>query len=496
MSTSIKKDFSTNRDRTSLSPLVYGKIPPQATDLEEAVLGACMLERESFEEVIAILPTEDCFYVDAHQKIYRAMKELYSSGSAIDLLTITEHLRKGKDLELIGGAYFLSRLTMSVMSSAHVQDHSRIVMEKYIQRELIKVCGSIVSMAYDDSTDAFELMDDLHAQYNTITELVTGGTDDTVGKVYGKIIDNIDFQRKNHSVLTGVDTGFSELNDMTSGWQETDLIIVGGRPSKGKTALGLNFALNAAITEIVNKRAVGIFSLEMENSQLLQRMASTVTKTPFENIRTGRVSDEEFATLNQYTTFFSKLPIRIDDKTFSLLQICAKARKWKKKFGIGLIIIDYLQLIKGEKNKSGNREQEISSISRGLKMLAKELSIPIILLSQLNRGVESRKPPEPMLSDLRESGAIEQDADLVLFPWHELDEFGSYKNNITIAKSRNGKTGKIEVVFVGGIQQWQDKNRMEPKYEEMRKYDNPRSGIRSVLPNERADEGPTEDAPF
>lgn len=475
-----------------ITNLIYGKVPPQATDLEEAVLGACMLERETFEDVLSILPTEDCFYMDAHQKIYLAMKELFISGKVVDLLTITEELRKNTHLEIVGGAYYLTRLTMSVLSSAHAVDHSKIIMEKHIQRELIRMCGDIITQAYDDSTDAFELMDDLHAKYNKITELVSVGADDSVGVIYRTVLENIELQRKNKSILTGVDTGLEELNAMTSGWQNGDLIIVGARPSKGKTALALNLALNAAITEIVNKRPAGIFSLEMSNNQLLQRMASSVMKINFEDIRTGRMTDEEFITLNEYVNYFAKLPIRIDDKTINLLQICAKARKWKKKYDVGIIIIDYLQLVKGEKSRNGNREQEISSISRTLKQLAKELELPVVLLSQLNRNVESRKPPEPMLSDLRESGAIEQDADIVLFPWHDVSAEGVYSNYITVAKNRNGRTGKAEVIFLGGFQQWQNKEVIKQEWEDMRSRDNPRSGIRSVLPVEIIDE----EAPF
>lgn len=460
---------------------MYGKLPPQSPEMEEAVIGACLIEKEAVEEVISILPNEHCFYVPAHQCIFMCIKELYVEGAPIDILTVSARLTKNEMLEKVGGLYSLMNLSHSVISGAHVADHSRIIMEKYMQRELIRLCGDIIGKAYDDSSDVFDLLDDLHVQYTALTELITGGSDYTVGKVFIDVVKDIDFQRNNHSELTGVDTGFSELNVMTSGWQNTDLIIIGGRPSKGKTALGLNLALNAAISEIVKKRNVGVFSLEMGNKQLLQRMASTITKIPFGFIRNGRVTEEQFLTLGEYVNYFSKLPIRVDDKTFSFLQICAKARKWKKKYNIGLLVIDYLQLIRGEKAKNGNRETEISSISRGFKLLAKELEIPIILLSQLNRGVETRKPPEPMLSDLRESGAIEQDADIVMFPWHDLDPMdGRYVNYISVAKNRNGTLGKMEVVFVGGIQKWQDKEITE-SFSLERHESNPRSGIRTSM---------------
>lgn len=481
------------KNNRNISSLVYGKIPPQALDLEDAVIGACLLERDALEEVIAILPTEECFYADVNQKIFKAMKDVYTSGAMVDLLTVTERLRKLNSLELIGGAYYLTMLTTSVLSSAHVVDHSRIIMEKYIQRELIRVCGEVVSAAYEDSTDVFDLMDDLHGKYSAITELVTGGGDSSAGSVYLEVVKDIDIQRNNNTLLTGIDTGFPELNEMTNGWQDSDLIIIGGRPSKGKTALGLNLALNSVVSKINMGKCAGIFSLEMGNKQLMQRMASTVTKIPFEFIRSGKVTEDQFYSITQHINYFHKLPIRTDDKTFSFLQICAKARKWKKKYDVGILVIDYLQLIRGEKTRNGNREQEISSISRGFKLLAKELNIPIILLSQLNRGVETRKPPEPQLSDLRESGAIEQDADIVMFPWHDLSPLnGEYQNFISVAKNRNGTTGKIEVKFIGGIQQWQSKEFYDMSFEDMRKVDNPRSGIRSVLPTELQDE----DAPF
>jgi len=488
----MENSFDKSKVKPKINSLIYGKVPPQATDLEAAVLGACMLERNSFEEVIGILPKGECFYAPAHQTIYDCMKNLYSLGHAVDLLTITEQLRKDGTLEIIGGAYALTRITMAVLSSAHIVTHSRIVLEKHMQREIIRICGEVVNAAYEDSTDVFELIDTLHTEYTKVTDLVSGGTDYAVGSIFREVVKDIDFQRNNHFVLTGVDTGFIELNAMTNGWQNTDLIIIGGRPSKGKTALGLNLALNAAISEIVEKKNVGIFSLEMGSKQLLQRMVSTVTKIPFEFVRNGKVTEEQFNKLNYYTDYFSKLPIRMDDKTFSFMQICAKARQWKKKYKIQLLVIDYLQLIKGEKgNKNGNREQEIAGITRGLKMLAKELDLPIILLSQLNRNAETRKPPEPQLSDLRESGAIEQDADIVVFPWHDLDEFGEYKNYITIAKNRNGTLGKLEVLFVGGIQQWQNKELIDD-FADMRKNDNPRSGIRNSSSSSFVDE----DAPF
>lgn len=488
MSLNIKKDFGETRRRPDLTTLVYGKVPPQAPDFEEAVLGACLLERETYNDICGIIYSPDCFYVDAHQKIWQAMGGCVATGNPVDLLTVTEFLSKANDLELIGGAYYLTKLTMSVNSSAHAESHARFIVEKFIQRELIRVCGTVIGAAYEDSTDVFELYEQLESDLLAIMKNIGGAGDASIGSLFLKVLGELDVQRKNKSALTGIDTGIYELNDITCGWQKSDLIIIGGRPGKGKTALGLNLALSAAVSNLSKGVPVGIFSLEMGATQLVKRIVSTVTKIPFDKVYSGNLTDGEFLSVSQYTKYFNSLPIRISDKTRMWVKIKSQAKKWKEKHNIGLLVIDYLQLMKTTRNKNDNREQEISGITGDCKELAKELDIPIILLSQLNRNVESKSVQEPTPADLRESGAIEQDADMIIFPWH----LSFNESRISIAKHRNGKTAvgddALKVKFSGAFQKWVGENDTDFSV-----ADNPRSGI---VPNYGRVDKQDEDAPF
>ena len=472
-----------------------GKLPPQDKELERAVIGACMLERDIFQTVLAIITSEECFYVDTHQHIYAAMLHLMNTGVPIDLLTITDELRKREKLDICGGAYELTNISMDVLSTAHVEAHARIVMEKYMEREIIKVCTNAVGDAYSGKIDVFDLIDTLKHGIEGITKDVGSSGESHIGRLFIETIKELEYQKNHRSALTGVDTGLYDLNELTNGWQKSDLIIIGGRPSKGKTALGLNLALSAAISTIVDKVPVGIFSLEMGSNQLVKRMVSTVTGIDFGKVMTGNVSDVEFANIVEKSKYFHNLPIRISDKTFTLIKIIAQAKKWVEKYGVGLIVIDYLQLIKTSHKQGGNREQEVSGITRDLKLLAKELNVPIILLSQLNRGVEARTNAEPQPSDLRESGAIEQDADVILFPWH-----GDKDSFISVAKNRNGKTAvkdfALKIKFSGSIQKWMDIGAFEP-FKAMTEIDNPRSGITNNYQNIRQPYKDTEEfVPF
>jgi len=472
-----------------------GKLPPQDKDMERAVIGACMLERDVFQNVLSIITHENCFYSDVHQEIYSVMMHLLNTGVPIDLLTITDELRKRDKLEMCGGAYELTNISMDVLSTAHVEAHARVVMEKYMERQVIKICSEGISDAYSGKIDVFDLIETLKHTIDGITKDIGVNGDSAIGRLFMDTLNELEFQKNHRSALTGVDTGLFDLNQITNGWQKTDLIIIGGRPSKGKTALGLNLALSAAISTIVDKVPVGIFSLEMGSTQLVKRMVSTITGIDFGKIMTGNLADEEFTKIVDKSKYFHNLPIRISDKTFSLTKISTQAKKWVEKFGVGLIVIDYLQLIKIAHKNGGNREQEVASTTRDLKQLAKELNIPIILLSQLNRGVESRAKAEPQPSDLRESGAIEQDADVILFPWH-----GENESFISIAKNRNGKTATgefaLKVKFSGSIQKWMDPAAFEP-FRAMTEIDNPRSGIVNNYQNIRQPYKETEeDAPF
>ena len=467
MAINIKKDFGSTRSRKpDLTTLVYGKVPPQAPELEEAVLGACMLEKDTFAQVLEIIQSEDCFYIDAHQKIYSAMRRLFDKGTPVDLLTITEELRKTSELEIIGGAYYLTRLTMSVLSSAHVEAHARIVMEKFIQRELIRISGSVIGDAYEDSTDVFDLLDKAESGLYEITDKHLRKNFRSLQDVLVKTMNEIDENRKKTDDITGVPSGFASLDRLTAGWQKTDLIILAARPSVGKTAFALNLAMNASMNA-GKQFPVAVFSLEMGAGQIVKRMLSAVSEVHMESITRGKMAEHEFIQMTQRMAKLSQAKIFIDDQAaLNIFELRAKARRLKQKHGIELIIIDYLQLMQANVDKSGNREQEISKISRDLKALAKELEVPIIALSQLNRSVETRKESKiPQLSDLRESGAIEQDADLVMFlyrpEYHGItnDAMGETiegETHIHIAKHRNGSTGMEKVRFIKEYQKFVD----------------------------------------
>ena len=467
MAVNIKKEFGSTRSRKpDLTTLVYGKVPPQAPELEEAVLGASMLEKDTFAQVLEIIQSEECFYVDAHQKIYAAMRRLFDKGTPVDLLTITEELRKTNELELIGGAYYLTRLTMSVLSSAHVESHARIVMEKFIQRELIRISGSVISDAYEDSTDVFDLLDKAESGLYEITDKHLRKNFKSLNEVLIRTVNEIEENRKKTDDITGVPSGFASLDRLTAGWQKTDLIILAARPSVGKTAFALNLAMNAAMNA-GKQFPVAVFSLEMGAGQIVKRMLSAVTDVSMEAITRGKMAEHEFIQLSQRMGKLAQAKIFLDDQAaLNIFELRAKARRLKQKHDIQLIIIDYLQLMQANVDKSGNREQEISKISRDLKALAKELEVPIIALSQLNRSVETRKESKvPQLSDLRESGAIEQDADLVMFlyrpEYHGInnDAMGETiegETQIHIAKHRNGSTGMEKVRFIKEYQRFVD----------------------------------------
>ncbi len=436
--------------------MVYGKVPPQAKDLEEAVLGAVMLEKAAFDTVVEILKPE-CFYVDAHQRIFKAMKSLANKSQPIDILTVVEELRSSEELDVVGGPYYVTRLTNAVVSSANIEAHSRIVLQKFIQRELIRISGEIIGDAYEDSTDVFDLLDQAESKIYEVTSTHLRNNYETLDSVLVKTIQRIEDMRHKNEDITGVPTGFAALDRVTYGWQNSDLIILAARPSVGKTAFALNLARNA----VMNKKKptpVALFSLEMSAGQLVQRILSAESEIHLEKIARGRMEEHEMQQLyKRGIQPLSQAKLFIDDTpALNIFELRAKCRRLKNTSDIGLIIIDYLQLMSGTgENRNSNREQEISNISRSLKALAKELQVPIIALSQLSREVEKRKDGNkmPQLSDLRESGAIEQDADMVCFiyrpEYHELtaNEMGeSIKGEtyLRIAKHRNGSLENLK----------------------------------------------------
>ena len=417
--TNLNKDRKARRKTApDLSNMVYGKVPPQAKELEEAVLGAIMLEKGAFDNVSEILRPE-CFYLDANQRIFRAMQALTARSAPIDLLTVVEELKSREELELVGGAYYVTRLTNTVVSTANIEAHARIVLQKFLQRELIRMSGEVISEAYEESADVFDLLDHAETKLFEITNNYLRKNFDEFNSVLIKTIERIEDLRTKTEDVTGVPSGFQSLDKITYGWQQTDLIILAARPSVGKTAFALNLARNAAMHP-TKPTPVAFFSLEMSAAQLAQRILAAESEIMLEKISRGKLEDHELQQLyRKGIDRLTKAPLFIDDSAaLNIFELRAKARRLVNKHNVGMIIIDYLQLMSGSAdNRNSNREQEISTISRNLKGLAKELGIPIIALSQLSREVEKRKEGNkiPQLSDLRESGAIEQDADMVMF---------------------------------------------------------------------------------
>ncbi len=466
--TNLNKDRKSRRKSSiDLSTMVYGKVPPQAKDLEEAVLGAIMLEKSAFDSVIEILKPE-CFYVEAHQRIYRAMQGLQQKNQPIDILTVVEELKTREELEVVGGPYYVTRLTNSVVSSANIETHARIILQKFIQRELIRISGEIIGDAYEDSTDVFDLLDDAESKLFEITNNHLRKNFDSIDQVLVKTVQRIEDMRNRQEDITGVPSGFVSLDRVTYGWQQTDLIILAARPAVGKTAFALNLARNAALHP-TKPTPVALFSLEMSAGQLVQRILSAESEIWLEKISRGKLEEHEMKQL--YARGIQKLaqaPIFIDDSAaLNIFELRAKCRRLKNKHNIGMIIIDYLQLMSGTSDRQSNREQEISKISRDLKGLAKELQVPIIALSQLSREVEKRKDGAkmPQLSDLRESGAIEQDADMVMFLYrpeyyditsNEMGESNKGETHVRIAKHRNGTLETIKLRALLHIQKFTD----------------------------------------
>ena len=498
MTPNLRNNLGTSRrPKPDLGNLVFGRITPQAREIEEAVLGAVMLEKDKLAQVLEIIQSPDCFYETAHQKIYASVRRLFDSSMPVDLLTVTEDLRKAGDLELIGGAYYLTRLTMNVVSSAHVEAHARIVMEKYVMRELIRISGDIIGDAYNEGSDVFDLLDKAESSLYEITDKHLRKNFKSLPDVLVETVAEIEFAKNNQSDVTGVPTGFMALDRLTAGWQKNALIIVAARPAVGKTAFCLNLAMNAALNSD-KPYPVAFFSLEMGAGELVKRMLVAQTEVSMDAITKGRMQEHEFVQMTQRMTHLSAAPIFLDDQAaLNIFELRAKARRLKQRHDIQMIIIDYLQLMQADINKGGNREQEISKISRDLKSLAKELEIPIIALSQLNRGVESRKESKvPQLSDLRESGAIEQDADMVMFLYRpeyygiNNDEMGQAiegETHIHIAKNRSGQTDTVKVRFIKEYQKFVDLDDGTGFYSGSMPGGNPFAGMRG---------GPTDGSGF
>lgn len=447
-------------DKSTIINLERGKIPPQAVDLEEVVLGAMMIDKKGVDEVIDILHP-DVFYKDAHKMIYEAIFKLFESSEPVDLLTVSAQLKKEGQLEAVGGDFYLIKLTQKVASSAHIEFHARIILQKYIQRRLIKISSEIIEEAYEDSTDVFDLLDNAEAKLYEVTQGNLKRSAETAQNLVIQAKKKIE-EIANKEGLSGIPSGFDKVDKLTSGWQPSDLIIIAARPGMGKTALTLSMARNMAVNADI---PVAFFSLEMSSVQLITRLISSETGLSSEKLRTGRLEKHEWEQLNVKVKALEKAPLFIDDTpSLSIFDLRAKARRLASQHNIKLIIIDYLQLMTaGGSQKGGNREQEISTISRNLKALAKELNVPVIALSQLSRAVETRGGSKrPILSDLRESGAIEQDADIVSFiyrpEYYKIDEWDDEERTPTqgqaefiVAKHRNGGLDNIRLKFIGAL---------------------------------------------
>jgi len=447
-------------DKSTLISLEKGKIPPQAIDLEEVVLGAMMIDKKGVDEVIDIL-SADAFYKESHKHIFEAIFKLFENSEPVDLLTVSSQLKKDQKLDLIGGDFYLISLTQRVSSSAHIEFHARIILQKYIQRSLIKISSEIIEEAYDETKDVFDLLDNAEAKLYEVTQGNVKKSTETAQSLVIQAKKKIE-EISNKEGMSGIPSGFDRLDKLTSGWQPSDLIIVAARPGMGKTAFTLTMARNVAVNTNI---PVAFFSLEMSSVQLITRLISSETGLSSEKLRTGKLEKHEWEQLNVKVKTLEKAPLFIDDTpSLSIFDLRAKARRLASQYGIKMIMIDYLQLMTaGGSQKGGNREQEISTISRNLKALAKELSIPVIALSQLSRAVETRGGSKrPLLSDLRESGAIEQDADIVSFiyrpEYYKIDEWDDEERSPTegqgefiVAKHRNGGLENIRLKFIGHL---------------------------------------------
>ncbi|MBU1578493.1 MAG: replicative DNA helicase [Bacteroidetes bacterium] len=462
------KSTQTAGDQLKEVMMQHGRVPPQAVDLEEVVLGAMMLEKDAVNAIIDILKPE-VFYKDAHKKIFTAIYNLFSKSEAIDILTVTNELKTMGELEMVGGAYFISQLTNRVVSAANIEFHARILIQKFIQRELIHISSDIIKDAYEDTTDVFDLLDKAESGLFSVSESNLRRSFSAMPELVKQAIEDIEKAKDSDSNLRGVPSGYTDLDRITQGWQKSDLIILAARPSMGKTALALNLARNAAVD--FNK-PVAFFSLEMSSVQLVTRLISSETYLPAEKLRKGDLEEYEWQQLNTKINPLVNAKMYIDDTPqLSIFELRAKCRRLKQQFDIQMVYVDYLQLMTAGGDNRGNREQEISNISRSLKSLAKELDVPVLALSQLSRNVESRPgSKKPILSDLRESGAIEQDADMVIFiyrpEYYGINDDGEGNSVqglavINIAKHRNGKLGDVNLKFVGQYARFEELENFE-----------------------------------
>lgn len=454
--TDSKKSRRTRKITNEQLIAEHGKIPPQALDYEEAVLGAIMVEKDALTEVIDILKP-DSFYKDAHQKIYGAIQGLFQRSEPIDLLTVKTALEKEGHLEIIGGPAYIAQLTSRIASAANIEEHARVIAQKYIQRELIRISSEIIKDSFDETSDVFDILDAAEQKLFQVAQGNIRKSHDTMASLIIAAKEQIKKAGASEDGLNGVPTGFKRLDKLTSGFKGSELLILAARPAMGKTALVLSMARNIVLDY---KMPVAIFSLEMSALQMVMRMVSNESGLEQEKLKKGNLAQHEWEQLNAKVAALSEAPFYIDDTPgLSVFELRAKARRLKAQHDIQMIIIDYLQLMNAGGKDGGNRQEEISIISRSLKIIAKELNVPVIALSQLSRAVETRGGDKrPQLSDLRESGAIEQDADMVMFiyrpEYYEITEDAEGNSTvglteIIVAKHRNGALENVPLRFQG-----------------------------------------------
>lgn len=453
-----------SKKANTLTDEITGKLPPQAVELEEAVLGAILLERDAIISVLDILKPQ-AFYKDANQLIYQSVIELFQKNEPIDLLTVTDRLRSNGNLEKVGGAYYITQITTRVNSSANIEYHARIIIEKFLKRTLIMAGRRAVEVGYDDTVDVFESLDMIESELFEAGDTISKKDSKPISILLKETLDHMDEQEKNGGELSGVPSGFTGLDRVTGGWQNSDLVILAARPGMGKTAFVISVMRNVCVDQQIS---AAFFSLEMSERQVTQRLISIETEIPLDRvIHASKRQPGDMERMIQKSGKLYDAPMFVDDTPgISILELRAKARRLKHKHDIKLVVVDYLQLMNGSRNRS--RDEEVGQISRGLKHLGKELDVPVIALSQLSRAVETRGGDKiPKLSDLRESGNIEQDADIVMFLYRpeyygiDQDESGMPTANtgeVIIAKHRSGALDNITMSFTGKYTRWSDLN--------------------------------------
>ncbi len=438
-------------EETARSKSSSGRVPPQDVVAEKSLLGAIMLSDNVLPEILTILRPND-FYEETHRIIFQAMMNLYDQHRPVDLLTLTSELKASKQLKQIGGAPYLTELTNFVPTASHAKAYAEIIEKTSVRRRLIKAGAEIANKAYEDDANVDNLIGAAEKELFEVSDKIVKSDYTPMDELLADAFDRIEELHKNKGALRGLKTGFRDLDKKTAGFQKGDLIIVGARPAMGKTTFAQNIAYNIAS---INKKGVLFFSMEMAKSEIVDRMISDVSGVDNWKMRTGNLSDEEFSRIGDAMGEMDEIPIYIDDtSSMNIMELRNKARRAMHDHDIGIVIVDYLQLIQGSDRYAGNRVQEVTEISRGLKILARELEIPVVALAQLSRNVTGRDDPRPVLSDLRESGSIEQDADLVIFlhrpDYYKQNDDDYEETHITellIAKHRHGAVGKVELYF-------------------------------------------------